>query len=335
MKFDYDMLKTVCNLPIEDFRRLGTYVPTTISSGYTFIDRGAKILAVAHLDTVQDKTHFYVESYDDVGDVVFSPRLDDRLGVYLLLEKLPLFGFQYDILLCEDEELGMSTASGFDPFDDLMPEFGKRYNWMFEFDRGGSDTVLYRYHTTELASWLKQCGTQVGYGSYTDICELEDLGCKGINFATGYYSYHQINAYALIEETLAGVDAFKNFYQRFSHKHLDHVKQKYSWKSRYSYDNWGKYGKNDNEYTWDKWGTVMCPNCKGHYDSEDERVNIETFGRCSACLKFLPVVTSATCPFCQRKYTSQENINSITDAGMCLDCMDEALEDMWQRGEED
>ena len=171
MTFDYDMLKTVCNLPIEDFRGLGTYVPCSINSGYTFIDRGAKILAVAHLDTVQDKTHFYVESYDDVGDVVFSPRLDDRLGVYLLLEYLPLLGFQYDILLCEDEEFGMSTAAGFDPFDDQLPEFGKRYNWMFEFDRGGSDTVLYRYHTTELASWLKQCGTQIGYGSYTDICD--------------------------------------------------------------------------------------------------------------------------------------------------------------------
>lgn len=43
------ILETVCSLDIRDFHQLGTYVATSKTSGYTFIDRGGSVLGVAHL----------------------------------------------------------------------------------------------------------------------------------------------------------------------------------------------------------------------------------------------------------------------------------------------
>ncbi len=47
-------------------------------------------------------------------------------------------GINVDVLLTTGEEMGQSSAAYFDPGE-------KKYNWMFQFDRGGTDVVTYDY----------------------------------------------------------------------------------------------------------------------------------------------------------------------------------------------
>lgn len=333
------ILETVCSLDIRDFHQLGTYVATSKTSGYTFIDRGGSVLGVAHLDTVQQGTFFEVYFFQEEGDIVFSPRLDDRLGVYLLLDYIPeKYGLVYDILLCEDEEYGMSTAAAFEP-----SAYGKEYNWMFEFDRGGQDTVMYRYQTSELSEWLRQAGCKIGHGTYTDIVDLEHLEVVGINFSTGYYNYHQINAYAVLEETRKSVADFVRFYTRFAHKKISHTprpKVKYAWQPRdwddrkdsYTYTKLpAKTGEGD-LYTWEKWGYVTCPRCTGAYETQEEYDCIEELGYCIDCSRYYGTTKvtehqkyAEVCPVCGEWFTDLEDITYIEKNKVCEYCWDKLL----------
>src|SRR5438045_987609 len=62
---------------------------------YYHQDNGSPILAVAHLDHVQDDgTCHIVETAD--GPLALSGALDDRLGAYVILELLPKLGIKVD-----------------------------------------------------------------------------------------------------------------------------------------------------------------------------------------------------------------------------------------------
>lgn len=204
-------LHNICNASFDHLRAYGDYIPCNPHTGYTFIDNGANILGVAHIDTVQDSQAFKVSKR---RKTVWSPRLDDRLGVFTLLKVLPELGINADILLCEDEEFGQSTAQFFNA--------SKQYNWMFEFDRGGVTTVLYQYDSREIREILNPYGFALDYGIYTDICDLEELGCVGFNFATGYYNYHSVHAYANLLEWQTSVKRFLSFYRDYKDVYLEH-----------------------------------------------------------------------------------------------------------------
>jgi hypothetical protein len=178
-------------------------------------DNNSKILAVAHLDTVQ-KAHARMAMVQLERDtLIFSPVLDDRLGVYTILHALPLMGIKIDILFTENEERGMSTAA------DFTTE--KQYNWIVEFDREGSDAVTYNY------DWDDDVGRyfKLGVGSYSDICELEHLGCKGLNIGVGYRNPHTRRAYFVVEEYLAQMRKFAKFYRDNHDRKFAHEKIKF------------------------------------------------------------------------------------------------------------
>jgi hypothetical protein len=80
------------------------------------------------------------------GHRVFNVKLDDRLGVYTCLIICGR-GLKFDVLLTEDEEIGQSTAS--------FSETNKDYNWMFQFDRQGVQTVMYQYETPGVVEMLQ------------------------------------------------------------------------------------------------------------------------------------------------------------------------------------
>jgi hypothetical protein len=103
---------------------------------YFYKDNGSNTLAVAHLDTVQKRGWCELTQLSH-DTLVFSPKLDDRLGAYVILELLPKLGINVDVLLTTDEESSNSTAMEF--------KTQKQYNWMVEFDRAGRDAVLYQY----------------------------------------------------------------------------------------------------------------------------------------------------------------------------------------------
>jgi hypothetical protein len=171
---------------------------------FYYADNGSDILAVAHLDSVQDDGICQITS-TAAGLLATSGTLDDRLGAYVILELLPKLGITCDWLLTTDEEIGDSTAACFGP--------KKTYNWMFQFDRGGTDVVMYEYETKELVELVEDCGARVGMGSFSDICLLDHLGCVGFNWGVGYEDYHSPRAHAWLDDTFRMVARFTKFYK--------------------------------------------------------------------------------------------------------------------------
>ena len=104
---------------------------------FIFIDNGADTLAVGHLDYVK-----YHKAVMEEG-ILKCGQLDDRLGVWIILELLPAMGIQSDILLTTNEEKGLSTAGLFDL--SVVGKQDHQYNWMYEFDRRGKEVVMYKY----------------------------------------------------------------------------------------------------------------------------------------------------------------------------------------------
>ena len=141
-------------------------------------------------------------------------QLDDRLGAWVLLDILPKMGIHCDILLTDSEESGQSTAKYFTDTD--------RYNWIFEFDRAGTDVVLYEYKTDQLCELLEGYGFQIGYGSFSDICFL-DPEVSAINFGVGYHRQHTRHCYARLRDTEAMVNRFAQFYSDQKDERLEHT----------------------------------------------------------------------------------------------------------------
>jgi hypothetical protein len=198
--------------PFESFIPLGTLGIAKEGSPHQgrhiYIDRGSKILGVAHLDSVQKPSHFWSNKH-----TIACPTIDNRLGVWILLHGLPSLGIYPDVLLTENEEKGASTAFDFRPSD-------PRWNWMFSFDRGvngtgkGRDVVLYQYDGGELEKALKQGNFTVGIGSYSCIAELDHLGIEGVNVGCTMTDYHGDKAYAKIPELADQMVQFAAFYTK-------------------------------------------------------------------------------------------------------------------------
>lgn len=248
-----DELKFCCQKPLEWWFR--NYDYTEGKNGrHIYIKNGGPVLAVAHLDT-HKHPGFHFNHYTRKGvDIVKTPTLDDRLGVYTILYLLPkLLGAGWaDILLTEGEESGRSTAKDFTT--------DVQYNWIVEFDRKGSsltdgdDVVLYGFEDMETRNLFKERGFKVGIGSISDISYMEDLGIKGFNIAIGYRDYHSSKAWFMPAEYEYNItERFIPFYNEMKNTKLPHTKRVYTYKSSYSTykggDNYGLYGSNGSNYS--------------------------------------------------------------------------------------
>ena len=224
-------LHNVLTADVEDFTVLGDTVHTE-HGPMIHIDRGGDTLAVGHLDWVHFNKKPKLKRRWNNLLIDKTPQLDDRLGVWVLLEMLPEINCNADILLCDSEEIGNSTAQYFSEHNN------KKYNWMFEFDRAGSDAVMYKYEEQEYRGLLQDYGYEVGHGSFTDICELESLGCKAFNLGVGYHKQHTHDCYAYIAETFNSISKFKEMWKNWHAEHLDHKEVvwqpiKYNWNKNY------------------------------------------------------------------------------------------------------
>jgi hypothetical protein len=213
---DLEQLKTRCLATEESFHALGEVIDTP-DGPLVYIDNGADVLAVAHLDYVNGNLHFCVSKLKG-QTVVYCTRLDDRLGAYIILDLLPSLGVKCDVLLTTGEEIGRSTAAHFVP--------RKAYNWVFEFDRRGTEAVLYQYEDAKTVNILEDNGFRVGWGSFSDISSLEHLGVKCINFGTGYYEEHFKGAHFYPVDTWHSVRLFVKFFNRYNARKLPHAAEK-------------------------------------------------------------------------------------------------------------
>lgn len=281
MVLDKQRLALLCNMEQEDVLRLPGFTLWATKEGrrYAFRDNGGSVLAVAHTDVVKswgrtvykwakDKDgHFKVAGVKQEGEEktqakanrrsVEGMALDDRLGVYLITEVLPALGIVVDVLLTDEEESGSSTADIF-----VVPE-GKQYNWVFSFDRAGTDVVMYQYEDPD-GGWeefFKPFGIDLGSGSFSCITELEKLGVKAFNFGCGYHAQHTAACYANLKEVRGCVERFAKFHAKYKDTPMPHDEVG-KWGS-YSYRGWGgaygssgKYGKLLDGI--DPWGDEYC-----------------------------------------------------------------------------
>ena len=193
---------------------------------YLFKDNGADILFVAHLDTVgphEERTAHFADTAG--GTVLYSRALDDRLGAYVGLELLPKMGMKFDYLLTTGEEDGLSTAAFFDASD----HHDRQYNWIIEFDRGGTDVVMYSYEDETLVDMVEATGADVGNGILSDISYMEHVGVKAFNWGVGYRDYHGPRAHVWLSDMFEMIDYFADFHETWADVHLPHVPVREDW----------------------------------------------------------------------------------------------------------
>lgn len=228
--------------PIEAFASLGDTTHTA-HGPLTYIDRGSNVLAVAHLDWVKFNQHPVIRKQYQNIRISQCPQLDDRLGAWMILDVLPRAGITCDVLLTDSEESGNSTAKHFNP--------PKKYNWIMEFDRAGSDVVMYDYEDKEVRDLMREYEYRVGSGSFTDICELQDLGCKAFNFGVGYHNQHTDECYANLSETFDSFRKVQEFYEHWKDEHFPHTKVE-------TYSSWSYGGISNIGFTW-RGNTIATP----------------------------------------------------------------------------
>lgn len=233
--FDREALRRICQMPERKFIKAFDLERVEVAqraphNWYGFRDNGSDILAVAHLDTVV-MPHQRLCNFIDTagGEIVYSGALDDRLGAFINLDLLPKLGVNADILVTTGEESGMSTASFFEP--------RKEYKWIFEFDRGGTDVVLYDYEDEDTIDLVEMTGAKVGVGSFSDISYMEHVGVKAVNWGTGYQDYHSVRSHAYLDDTMMMVNYFLDFYDFCKDFDLPHEKQEHSW---WDWRDWSK-----------------------------------------------------------------------------------------------
>ena len=215
-KFSEDKLREYCDMSIpEVFDALHGVTYGKPGEQYAYKRNGSDVLAVVHADTVQTKTKLTRAELTD-GLIFFSPVLDDRLGIYTIMELLPRLGINLDILVTENEEIGQSTAEDFAP--------KKTYNWLVEFDRRGTGAVLYAYEDREWTNTVSDF-FDVKVGSVSDISYMESLGCKALNVVIGYYEEHALRSYFEFSEYIDQLVKFIAFCYRYKDTVFPHEEQ--------------------------------------------------------------------------------------------------------------
>ena len=312
VQFDLTVLETMLTKDEAWFQRYGTFFSTK-DGGYIYKNNGSNILGIAHLDgaILQDAKFIYISNatYEKQSThVCFHNQFDDRLGAYYLLHQLPsmLGGVKFDWLLTTNEEWGQSTAKDF-----VLPE-GKTYDWMVQFDRRGSEAVMYEYQSPEFKQEVAKY-IPVTEGSYTCIRELQHVGCRGVNWGTGYLYEHTKSHVFIMEQGAFVLNAFINFYHA-NKDTLWHFEPRKFVKDDYS--NWGYSGYSARYLAYQSNKNESCPRCiekrKDHntkllfYYHEDGKPK----HYCKRCLHELGVKDSDIYSWADTKYNKNILISS-------------------------
>lgn len=334
---EIDVLRQYCTSPEEWFWTLPGAQHTDLNdareSNYTFFDHGSNILAVGHLDiagTSLDRTIFKYDVSEKGHHYVFNHNLDDRLGVFIIHHLLPQqYGIQFDILLTTNEESGGTTAQHFqDAWLALPEEQRKKYDWIIEFDRRGTDVVLYQYENKDLREKVEEF-RKVGQGSFSDISRLSRMGCKAMNWGTGYEAEHTRRHYAILENTLFMVEGFIGFYEKYKNEHLahSHVESNYSGYGRYvgyygygEYDEWEGYGGRHGT----SWTTQprTCPECKQDvqftYTVGQKKVCAKCYSKLTNGMKVDKSDQPIVCSSCGKE---KDYVHVRNQKYICFDCI--------------
>lgn len=272
---------------------------------------GAKVLFVAHLDTVLPARFKGANRKN-----LYATGLDDRLGVaichHLVFDK----GLCADILLCDHEEIGRSTAQYF-PLSD-------KYNWVVEFDRAGTDFVDYDLGNTDLNDKILDLGMSQGWGAFSDICSLENphkIAC--FNWGIGYYNAHGENSYVSKSQCNRQVSRFvKLFNAEHENKYACNIEVNKWWHrksyDRYDYDYKGEYGGSSSYKVNKQMYTTFCDRCDEWRACSWSTSQASML--CDDCADvYLPRERALWCDLCGNNVG--KSIYSYTICEQCLDRM--------------
>lgn len=245
-------LKNRCQQSISqiftDCKKIGGKIIGQKNQQYAYIDNGADILLVCHADTVFDRA-----KYSQDNQRIYSPNLDDRLGVYLLLDYFPHIGINADILITENEEIGQTTAENFTT--------EKAYNWIVEFDRCGSGAVAYDYDSPDWLGAIARHFT-IHQGSFSDISALENLKTSAVNIGIAYHHEHRRKCYCRLSELYRQLQKFVAFY-------LENCKIRYAHEPK----QFGFCNYTDFDYfpdnLLDNLSNYYCPSCDSYLDNDE------------------------------------------------------------------
>jgi len=296
-------LRGIYSQPFSGFEGYGK-VTEVAGRKHIFIDNGAKILGIAHLDYVLEDP-LVQELHLPKRELLFSPKHDDRLGAYLLLYALPLMGIEFDVLLTTDEEVGRSTAENFTT--------DKQYNWMFMFDRRGSGCVTYMYKDTTWLAALRKDFT-IENGSTSCISKLEHLKCSAVNVGTAYHDEHTDMCFADLNELQAQVTKFKSFYDTNKDIYFPH--EKYVAPPRVTGSDWrgGRFwGDELDDYRYSP--PPRIPTTKPPITTNPNKY-LDWF-------EWIGKKTPIVCKFCSNSLVSMPSMFYI---GVCCECEDFAVE---------
>ncbi len=279
---------------------MGGVTMDTPDGQLTYINNGSDVLGVAHLDTVQAPA-----PTRRTRGKLHSPTLDNRLGAFLVCHYIPTHIGNIDILLTDNEERGRSTGQYFHP--------SKTYNWIFSFDRGGADNVLYQYDSIAMRAELENFGLDVGIGSYSDIVDMSHLGANGVNFGCGMQNYHFQDSYTRTSVLLSQLAKFRRFFVAHKNTAMEYVKRERPESI---------YGSMHYDYT-------DCDECNQEFTDDKNLGYIWDYGLCKSCaynvhseayLEGYP--SSMNCDHCGADYVDMENIHSLWDTDYCMECYD-------------
>jgi len=267
--------------PESYYQSIGSYDPTNEYTLITARGDDSHILAVAHLDSVLPFSTF---TYDQITQTVTTETLDDRLGVYVCLDWLPKHGVIVDVLLTTNEESVCSTAGAFSPH--------KIYKWMVEFDRMGESVVCYQYECKELSKRLRGVGyKRIETGSYSDICELDSLGCLGFNIGVGYSNAHSPYASCDLITLQTNLDRFITFYSKYKDIEFPYDKSGKEFKQARWYDrkkwngiDWGKYTSYYKKTAVKQTDLTPCDSCRVPFPDSELTFSSRLGYLCQDCL---------------------------------------------------
>ena len=248
---------------------------------YRLTQREGTILGVAHCDYVEDAWSY--PTLFDNSSKLRAGQVDDRVGVWLLLDVLPAIIPTFDVLLTTDDEIGCSSAG---EVDELLA-----YNWTFQFDRRGTDFVDYDLSSKKFKkAFQKTTGIREGIGSFSDICMLPDSCGSRVNIGTAYYNEHTPDAHVDLIECYSQVMAFAEFAKQYADDSFPCTQQRRKPKLRgWKYSSMKAfslvqseilpYDPNDDLFRYDlpdRVTKVICPYC----DTHECDINAECCDRC-------------------------------------------------------
>lgn len=256
-----------------------------------------------------------VEVDDGPKHIMHYGSLDDRQGLWIILEVLPLLGIEVDILLTDSEESGASTAKRFKQYIKDYPQ----YNWLIEFDRRDDDVVFYGNESDAWRKAWEDVGIKIGNGSYTDISSLDWMDVCMANLGIYYYNQHSTNCHADIQACLKRLEEkFLPFWKQ--HKDTRFESDDKPEPIGYAVKNyWTRRGGAGGGTSWKKGKKVQHTSSQFTHSSSPESPGVKTE-------KWKGHVPGSTHPYLPAKYRAVQNLKKLEEIKVgCPQCGQPAL----------